>query len=247
MDRLRTSGLAENRVPSAEIDVASLPTVRASEIGASERETDLTEGGLAAMTRGDVSIPGPSETADDHAVAGPVTDRTGSGAAADETQLALPGSRRADRPEPVVARDYWVSVASSGSADAPDARRRLQELSLDGTPEEVSEALDLLVLNDEAVDADYVDSINALIETGAAGRAADWTDRYLASGFSPRRGTDELLYLLARSLEQPGVERDLRRSLFYYELLMARYPVSRFWEPSRQRAEYLNRHYFEVR
>jgi hypothetical protein len=147
----------------------------------------------------------------------------------------------------VVDRDYWVGLASSGSADAGEARQRLQAMSLDGSGEEIDEALNLLTAFGEATPGDYSDSITALIENGELDRASDWTDRYLLSGTASRYGTDRLLYQLAQRLEEPGPKRDLRLSLYYYQLLMDRYPVSRYWEPSRERTEYLNRHYFEVR
>ena len=62
-----------------------------------------------------------------------------------------------------------------------------------------------------------------------------------------RAGLDELYYRLAGLYERESERRDLRRSRDLYELVVQQHPLSRFRQPSRERASYLNRHFFHIR
>ncbi|MFP4330534.1 MAG: tetratricopeptide repeat protein [Spirochaetaceae bacterium] len=58
---------------------------------------------------------------------------------------------------------------------------------------------------------------------------------------------DEILYAMATLLEEPGETRDLRRAHSLYRRLVDEHPLSRYYGDSRQRAEYLERHFFLIR
>jgi hypothetical protein len=207
--------------PSATLAVADLPLT-----GAAERlpGSEVVAAG-GSFEAGETSVQNPTE--------------------ADEPEVADPADGSSG--EQVVGRAFWAQVASSGSAEAPAARRELFRLSLDGTPEEVLEAFSLLSTSDEASESDYRDTIDALLAAARYDAGADLVDQYLSGIPGSAPGADELLYRIAGFLEQPGPYRDLQRSLRYYRRLMDEFPVSRYWEPSRTREEFLNRHYFEVR
>ncbi|MFW5684904.1 MAG: hypothetical protein ACOC1I_08630, partial [Spirochaetota bacterium] len=155
---------------------------------------------------------------------------------------------------PAVARAFWRALASSGSSRAPQARRALVELSLEhGGAGELAEALVLLDEAGEAgpdelargalvlADAGSQEAVPILARAVRGDRAGGEATRLVfASG-------DETLYELARFLERPGDQRDLRRSAAIYEHIVDDRPLSARWDDSRERLEFLQRHYFDVR
>ncbi|MFW6339078.1 MAG: hypothetical protein ACOC25_09115, partial [Alkalispirochaetaceae bacterium] len=58
---------------------------------------------------------------------------------------------------------------------------------------------------------------------------------------------DELWFRMARLLEREEEARDLRRAVELYERIVDEYPLSDYYGASRQRVEYLKRHFFLVR
>lgn len=58
---------------------------------------------------------------------------------------------------------------------------------------------------------------------------------------------DEVWFRMAQLLEKEAQARDLRRSVALYERIVDEYPLSDYYEASRQRAEHLKRHFFLVR
>ncbi len=58
---------------------------------------------------------------------------------------------------------------------------------------------------------------------------------------------DEVWFRMAGLLEREEEARDLRRAVELYERIVDEYPLSVYYEPSRQRVEYLKRHFFLVR
>lgn len=59
--------------------------------------------------------------------------------------------------------------------------------------------------------------------------------------------TDVWLYLTAAILEKPGARRDIKKSFDLYNELLEKYPLSPYWSLAGERANYLNRHYFQLR
>jgi hypothetical protein len=58
---------------------------------------------------------------------------------------------------------------------------------------------------------------------------------------------DEVWFRMAQLLEREEEARDLRRAVALYDRVVDEYPLSDYYELSRQRAEYLKRHFFLVR
>ncbi len=117
-----------------------------------------------------------------------------------------------------VLRDFWRGLASSGVLET-EAHRSLLEIGIrDGEIDDVLEAF-------------------LWLEHSDAGNGAG------AAAAMP----DETLFELARRLERPGPGRDLQRALSLYRAIVDDRPLSRYWDDSRSRIEYLQRHYFDVR
>ncbi|MBN1524773.1 MAG: hypothetical protein JW904_09830 [Spirochaetales bacterium] len=69
-----------------------------------------------------------------------------------------------------------------------------------------------------------------------------WLDRYR---FSPEAA--EIYYRLAKFFENNIQYRDFQRSREYYNVVVQEYPGSRYAMLSRERIDYINRHYIKVR
>lgn len=57
---------------------------------------------------------------------------------------------------------------------------------------------------------------------------------------------DWVLFRLAQTYEDEP-DRDLRRSRELYATIVGEFPLSRYWDASRERIEYLDRHFFIIR
>ncbi len=119
------------------------------------------------------------------------------------------------------AVDYAQQMLDHGEAPAVAEVTRLAEYSL--ANDQTNNALDLLqrrlAMNESATE-------------GRSDAAAD---------------TDALLYQLARLYETDAESRNLRVSLSYYRRITDEFPLSRYWERSRARIEYIERHFIHVR
>jgi len=95
------------------------------------------------------------------------------------------------------------------------------------------------------------DSPEGLIQTaknnlssGKIAEAIAALDRFLA--LYPA-GMDEVYYLYGYAYEQNGPYRDIRKAYNYYKKVSDDYPESEFWSRAKDRASYIERHYFEIR
>ena len=68
--------------------------------------------------------------------------------------------------------------------------------------------------------------------------------RKLLTGFA---GIDALLFRLGELYQEPGTERDIERAIDYYTEIIELHPLSRYWEESRRRRVYLERHFLLLR
>ena len=119
------------------------------------------------------------------------------------------------------ALDYAQQMLDHGEAPPVSEITRLAEYSL--ANDQTDSALDLLQRR------------LALNESAAASRSAAAAD------------SDALLYQLARLYETDSERRNLRVSLSYYRRITDEFPLSRYWERSRARIEYIERHFIHVR
>lgn len=71
-------------------------------------------------------------------------------------------------------------------------------------------------------------------------------EAYVRSG-SRENALDEVLFSMAQLLEEEGDTRDLRRAHTLYRRVVDEHPLSLYYGASRQRAEYLERHFFLIR
>jgi hypothetical protein len=112
---------------------------------------------------------------------------------------------------------------------------------------------------------DAVEHVRAMLDYGelpAVGLLVSLTDRLtaaettgdlvpilerVADKMNQAEGSDEVLFRLAGHLETDPLHRNLRRSLAIYRQITSEYPLSRHWEASRKRIEYLERHFFYLR
>jgi hypothetical protein len=176
-----------------------------------------------------------------------------------DVMALLTETARRDGPYPVV-RAFWRSVASAGGDQAPVARREYLEAAV--RAEAASDMLEAVAMLDGAGETTADDLIRVGIRAdgdqrdGAAvvERASEplaLLARGLAATDEPppavRDLPDARLFRLARRLEQPGPDRDLRQASVLYSIIVDERPLSGYWERSRARTEYLRRHYFEVR
>lgn len=60
-------------------------------------------------------------------------------------------------------------------------------------------------------------------------------------------GMDEAYYLYGLALEQNSPYRDIQKAYNYYKKVGDDYPESPLWDKARERASYIERHYFEIR
>lgn len=60
-------------------------------------------------------------------------------------------------------------------------------------------------------------------------------------------GMDEVYYLYGQALEQNGPYKDIQKAYSYYKKVGDDYPESPLWDKARERASYIERHYFEIR
>lgn len=117
-----------------------------------------------------------------------------------------------------VLREFWRGLASSGVLET-EAQRALLEIGIrEGDTDGVLEAFVWLERTSEAN----------------------------GSGTAPAM-PDKMLFELAGRLERPGPQRDLRRALSLYRAIVDDRPLSPYWDDSRSRIEYLQRHYIDVR
>ena len=93
--------------------------------------------------------------------------------------------------------------------------------------------------------AEAVEAANRLEQAGdCAGAAGILEDFILSSGAD---GLDEALFILAGYYEKCTAVRDERKAVSYYRQIVDYYPVSIYWEGSRERIRYLERQYIYIR
>ena len=68
-----------------------------------------------------------------------------------------------------------------------------------------------------------------------------------AADFAGFNGYDHLLYTLAGMHESLGEVRNYRAAVKYYNEIISMYPLSKYWEESKQRRNYIERHFLLVR
>lgn len=151
-----------------------------------------------------------------------------------------------------VIRSFWRAIASSGSAAAPEARRALLEIAARaGDAGEIAAAVSALEAAGEASADDMTRAADALFGADREAEALPLLARAVTRDEAAFEGAgrldDDRIFALARLLEQPGPDRDLRRAASLYRLILEDRPLSGHWDESRSRLEYLRRHYFEVR
>ena len=149
-----------------------------------------------------------------------------------------------------VAVEYWQKIIAAGGADAHLARESLFALAV-GAADGVTAAV--LGAGVEALRlAGELDGERLLQAAEAADAAGLYTNAAAYYGelseLNPGvDGLDGIYFRLAQILEMPGPARDLRHARALYEAVIDRYPLSRYWDESAGRIEYLKRHYFEIR
>lgn len=157
--------------------------------------------------------------------------------------IAVP-SRTEPSPPTVPAETPEEAPAT---ADVPtDPLAALSEaLDQSDTPG-VLRALDSLDIEARSPSPDDLYRAAAILSDPAPQRAVSLLDRYLAnpSGMIP---ADRAHIELARLLEREGPQRNLRDSLYHYNVVRESYPLSIYWDEAERRYQHLRRHFFDVR
>jgi tetratricopeptide (TPR) repeat protein len=145
-----------------------------------------------------------------------------------------------------LASEYWAQAAASGGARAGEARERLYALAIEGDePGAVRSSVAELRAAQELTLDQLRSAAEAMSRMGDHDAAAGYFTEVLRAGGGYDR--DSLLFRLAQLLELPGEARDLKRALSLYEEILRDYPLSRHWDVSSTRTEYLRRHFFDIR
>ena len=159
-----------------------------------------------------------------------------------------------------VVRSFWREVSSAGGRSAPDAREWLlrDALSLRDSSATLS-ALRTLIDNDElpVVSAGDLSVQERELLLGLATGTDDpgvamrlvLRDRGMKDELLNRfpSMTDAALFALANESFTAGPGQDLRLAAKAYEYIVDLHPLSGFWNDSRDRLQYIERHYFHVR
>lgn len=143
-----------------------------------------------------------------------------------------------DEAAPGLLGELVATVAPEGDAALSALWQSIADIELS------SSALARAALVSEALERGDVPALLAGIGRLDEGSSRRWND-VLAR--LERAGDDETVFGLAQALEAPGADRDLRRAATLYRWIVDDRPLSRHWDASRARLEYLDRHYFEVR
>lgn len=244
------------------LDGATELTLRAEEPGSytlSFQRQDLSRGTierqLVALDVADTAQPAADLAASDSATdadysgsSDPQDDRVAKDSAPDNPQEVAAAAHRALRDNrPDLAADLWRRNSSLDTPFGREARRGLFDLSFNNA--RYAEAIDHARTMLSHSEAPPVASL-ALLSDHASGndRPSDAFE-LLQRGLELTEGRerDALLFRLARLYETDAELRNLRSSLTHYRQIVHSYPLSRYWEPSRERIEYLERHFFYLR
>jgi hypothetical protein len=123
-------------------------------------------------------------------------------------------------------------LSAARSAPGPTRRQFLDTLS--SSDHSLSERATAELLGDASQDGNPGPLVTQVVSRG------------LVPGYE--QGLDDrTLFTIATQLEQIGPGRDLREALRLYRLITERFPLSRYWEQSRSRAEHIERHYIDIR
>ncbi|MBU8914404.1 MAG: hypothetical protein KOO61_10305 [Spirochaetales bacterium] len=213
----------------------------------------LTETPSAALDAGDMAEPvAAPPAAPDMVPDEPATVLTGDpgDGPAQWIETATAASQSGNLP---VAVEFWQKVAAVGGADGRFARESLFELAVSGAGGASGADATVLSAAVEALRAagelDHERLFQAAEVADAAalyGSAATYYAELTESGLGVA-GLDAIYFRLGQILEMPGPARDLQRACSLYEMVIERYPLSRYWDESTAQIEYLKRHYFEIR
>ena len=148
-------------------------------------------------------------------------------------------------------RSFWARVARSQSPFSATARNQLLASSIaSGTSGDIESATQALVSAGEADPQALLSAAGQVHNRGNDAAVSGLISHAVMLGLQPgyeQSLDDRSLFLLARQLELVGPQRNLREALRLYRLITERFPLSRFWEQSRQRGAYIERHYIDVR
>lgn len=166
-----------------------------------------------------------------------------------------------------VQRDFWNSVASTGSSIAPLARWRFLESAIElGSSDDVALAVERLATagqlrsgaetQDAGSDAtEHLDLAPAAAELLGSG-PHDAELGHLTSWILPvgeqnpailSRFSDQEIYLMGTQALERRTGADLSRAITLFSYIVDSQPLSAFWDASRERLEYIDRHYIDVR
>ncbi len=104
----------------------------------------------------------------------------------------------------------------------------------------------LLAMNDPSMEEPMVQALRMERAQGQVGVGLDLAGEY-ASRFPSGQWLDEVEFIAAQLLEADSPFRDIARARDLYRNIVATYPVGDFAAPARDRLQYIERHFFQVR
>lgn len=170
-------------------------------------------------------------------------------AAAEDPHVVDAAARRAvDGRNPELAATLWRRNRFLEQPLGAEARRGLFDLAYQSS--RYSEATDyaraMLDYDEAPPVAPLAHLADLSIANGRGDDALDLLRRRLALLGDGRDG-DLLLFRLAQLYETDPLRRNLRSSLDHYRRITEQFPLSRYWEASAERIEYIERHFFHLR
>ncbi len=164
-------------------------------------------------------------------------------------------------------RSTQIEPLNQSASQTTPARE--QEMAAENKSAEISSEAELIALADSAaMDRDfasaafYIDDIvnrqlvptySTIIDTASwhsqreqPHRAFEYLD-YAKDQYPLSEHTDQLYWMLANLHDIPGDRVDLTQAIDFYKTLIAEYPLSDYYQDARERVEYLQRNYFDIR
>jgi len=146
------------------------------------------------------------------------------------------------------AARYWQENAGRDDRLGSDARQGLLELAVSqGNHQDAEHYLQQLRARGEKPEAAALLGVaRQRAEAHDVAGAIDLYQQFLKE-YQPDGLADRAYFELGRLYESNSSERNMRKSLGNYRMVTDNYPLSPYWDAARERIEYLNRHFFQIR
>lgn len=187
----------------------------------------------------------PAQSAQTQNAAGTQASGAKTGSAAQTATVSAAGAQAQEQSAGAAAQTAGSSQTAAAQSQSGGSQSSTQAGSTEEGAVSASDSSSAAVLSFPP------DSPEGLIQTAknalSAGKIAEAVaalDRFLS--LYPA-GMDEVYYLYGYAFEQNGPYRDIRKAYNYYKKVSDDYPESELWSKAKERASYIERHYFEIR